>query len=130
MVSWHSCTRGMRGVALLVLRGSVTSLILIGTQGQHLFAAPSIVTLAVGAIGVGLCLGILTVVCAITAIAGGVSLFMTGHIASSYSGVVTLCLCSVVSILGPGAYSLDCVLFGRRKIVLQSERAQSDKAAS
>jgi hypothetical protein len=105
-------------------------LILIGAQGQHLFAAPSIATLVVAAIGVSLCLGILTGVCAIAAIAGGVSLLMTGHITSSDSGIVTLLLCLVVSILGPGVYSLDCILFGRRKIVLHSNRAQRDKAAS
>ncbi len=88
------------------------------------------VTLVAGIIGIGLCLGILTGLCAIAAIAGGVSLLVTGHIAGSYSGIVTLCLCSVVSMLGPGAYSLDCILFGRRKIVLQSKHAQRDKAAS
>jgi hypothetical protein len=87
-------------------------------------------TLVVAAIGVGLCLGILTGVCAIAAIAGGVSLLMTGHMTSSESGIVTLLLCLVVSILGPGAYSLDCVLFGRRKVVLQSGRDKRDKAAS
>ncbi len=118
MLSWHDCRRGVPGIALLVLRSSVAASILIEAQRQHLFMEPSIVTILLGAIGAGLCLGILTTLSAVAAIMAGMSLFLTGHIHASSSGVVTLFLCTTISMLGPGVYSLDCTLFGRRKIVL------------
>lgn len=118
MVGWYDSTRGIRGAALLVLRTSVAVHILIEAQRQHLFAEPSIVTILLGILGVGLSLGILTTLCGIVAILGGVSLLLTGHIGASDCGIVTLFLCASVSILGPGVYSLDWILFGRRRIVL------------
>jgi hypothetical protein len=118
MVGCHDCTRGLRGLALFLLRMSVTAMILIEAEGQHLFAEPSIVTILIGVIGVGLSLGFFTAPCGVAAILGGISLLLTGHIAASGPGIVTLFLCATVSMLGPGVYSLDCTLFGRRKIVL------------
>jgi hypothetical protein len=118
MLSWYDCARGIRGVALLVLRTSVAAHILIEAQRQHLFAEPSVVTILLGTLGVGLSLGILTAVCGLAAILGGISLLLTGHIGASECGIVTLFLCAAVSILGPGVYSLDWILFGRRRVIL------------
>jgi hypothetical protein len=130
MLNSHDCRRGIPGIALLVLRASVAALIMIEAQHQHLFSAPSIVTILLGAIGVGLGLGILTALCGVAAIVAGISLLLTGHVGPSNSGMVALALCLVVSILGPGVYSLDCLLFGRRRIVLQSGGLKHDKATS
>jgi hypothetical protein len=118
MLSWYDCTRGIRGVALLVLRTSVAAHILIEAQRQHLSAEPSIITILLGALAVGLSLGILTAVCGGAAILGGISLLMTAHIEASECCIVTLFLCAAVSILGPGVYSLDWILFGRRRVIL------------
>ena len=118
MESWHNYSRGVNGVALLLLRGAVTALLLLEAQREVAFSAPSAVTFIVGAIGVGLSLGILTAICGVAAIAGGVMLLFGGHVAASGVGIITLILCGVVSMMGPGAYSLDCVIFGRRRIVL------------
>ncbi len=122
MLSSHEYTRGARAAALFVLRMCLTAQILIEAERQHLFATPSVITILLGGIAVGLCLGILTSTCGILALIGGVSLLATGHVIATEFGLLTLLLCPVVSILGPGVYSLDCALFGRRKIVLETRK--------
>ncbi len=123
MLSSHEYTRGTRAAALFVLRMSLAALILLEAERQHLFVAPSILTILLGGVAVGLCLGILTSTCGLFALIGGVSLLATGHLIATEFGLVTLLLCPVVSILGPGVYSLDCALFGRRKIVLKTGKS-------
>jgi hypothetical protein len=118
MVSCRSFPRGREGLALFWLRGSLAALIVIESQHQHLLAQPSILTLLVSGLAAGLSLGVLTTICGAIAAIGGMSMLLTGHLAISESGVVTMILCLVVAILGPGLYSLDGILFGRRKVVL------------
>jgi hypothetical protein len=118
MESWHQYARGLKGIALLLLRGSVAALVLMEAQKQGLFTEPSAGAILLGAIGVGLGLGILTALCSITSVVGGLILLVSHHVTLSGLFIVTLILCSVIAILGPGAYSVDSVLFGRRRVVL------------
>ena len=118
MVSWHDYPRGKSGIALFLLRSSLATLILIEANHQHLFLQSPIVICPVGVLGVALCLGILTSWCSVVGAASGVFLVLTNHMSASGIGVVTFFICIVVSILGPGVYSMDSALFGRRRVVL------------
>ncbi len=118
MESLHHYPRGIHGTALLLLRCSVTALLLMEAQKQGIFVEPSIGALLVGAIGVGLSLGIVTALCGIAVVVGGLVLLVSHHATVSGVCIVMLLLCGVIAMMGPGAYSVDSVLFGRRRVVL------------
>jgi len=64
-----------------------------------------------------LCLGLLTPVVSITACAAELTaLFITRHADARFIALSSL-NAAVIALLGPGAYSLDARLFGRREIV-------------
>jgi hypothetical protein len=118
MIDWSSYPRGRNGIALLLLRTSVVALLMFEAQDQSLFIEHSIIAIVVGMIGVGLGIGIFTSLCGVVAIVAESVLFLTGRANASVVWAVTLILCAVISMMGPGAFSMDCALFGRRRVVL------------
>lgn len=108
---------GRAGLALLVLRTSVAAALLLGAVvGSHAL----LWTAASGSIAVLLCAGFATPICA------GVCSIVAAIVAFRASGDGALCptlfaLTSLaLALLGPGAYSLDARVFGRRRIVFTS----------
>lgn len=108
---------GRPGIALLVLRTSVAAALLLGAVvGSHAL----LWTAANGSLAVLLCAGLATPICA------GLCTVVAAVVALRASGESALCptlfaLTSLaLALLGPGAYSLDARIFGRRRIVFTS----------
>jgi hypothetical protein len=108
---------GRAGIALLVLRASVAAALLLGAVvGSHAL----LWTTASGSIAILLCAGLGTPLCA------GLCSVVAAVVAFNASGESVLCptlfaLTSLaLALLGPGAYSVDAHIFGRRRIVFTS----------
>ncbi len=105
------------GVALLLLRLCAGGSLLAAMVGPDLFGTPSWMLVAVAAILVLLGVGFLTpVTCVIAAL-------IEAYYISHHSGieqllaVIGLMLFVALTLLGPGAFSVDARLFGRRLII-------------
>jgi hypothetical protein len=118
MESLYQYPRNLKGIALLLLRLSVATLLLLDAYANGLFLVPSALGILLSLIGVGLSIGILTPLCGIAGSIEEITLLLSGRISMPGYCVVSLVLCLVVAIIGAGAYSLDGVLFGRRRVVL------------
>lgn len=104
-------------MALLVLRTSIAAALVLGAVlGSHAL----LWTTASGSIAVLLCAGFATPLCA------GLCSVVAAIVAFGATGDNALCptlfaLTSLaLALLGPGAYSLDARIFGRRRIVFTS----------
>ena len=107
--------RGAPGFALLLLRASVTASILLQPGSEPLRGA-WMFALAV-ALSTALCSGFLTPIAAILAIPA--YLIETAHLRVAPAGVVAAVLQAIaLSLLGPGACSIDAILYGHRVFVL------------
>ena len=109
---------GRAGIALLCLRISVVATLLLGAELSQLPSPVS--TWAVAILGFSLCIGLATPIsAAICCTAEIYLLFKTG-------GTMALCvtmsalIALALALLGPGAYSIDARLFGRRRVVFRN----------
>ncbi len=111
--------RDGRGLALLLLRGALGAnlghaVFEGGTDGLSAWAPALLAT-----VGIALCVGLFTPVsaglCALIEIV--IWHFSKGTIAALHVCAVLVAI--ALAMLGPGAYSLDARLFGRRKISIK-----------
>lgn len=103
---------GPLGVGLLVLRFSLAgSLILIGNASPNWVQFLSILT------ALGLCMGIQTRVLAGLSLVKPIFLITLGAALSPISTAHSIDALALV-LTGPGAWSADAVLFGRRRMTL------------
>lgn len=115
---------GRPGVALLMMRVALAVMLVDGVW-DHLNPDASWFLAAPGSLALALCLGFLVpIVCALS-----VLLEVTTW-ATSANQIEAVHVCAVLDasallMLGPGAYSLDARLFGRRRVVLASGRRRS-----
>ena len=108
---------GAPGIALLLLRISLAGAVLNGGADCITSCLPLLICLALGAQSILLCLGLLTPVVSLVAGAFELAeLFVTGHTDARFIALSSL-NAAAIALLGPGAYSLDARLFGRREIV-------------
>jgi hypothetical protein len=116
------------GFGLLVLRGTVgitTSiqawLVVAATNTDLLAAAPAA---ALGVCGVALAIGLCTAVCStLVGVGYALALLMPFEAAvlphlDSVAAVLGLAATAGLGLLGPGAFSIDARLFGRREIFI------------
>jgi hypothetical protein len=117
---------GRPGVALLVMRVALSVLLLDGVLGPLGKLDSSWVLLAPWAVAALLWLGLLTPVAAVLCVAIEVSTWL-----NSLGTLQAVHICAILdafalTLLGPGAYSLDARLFGRRKIVFPPPDGSGD----
>lgn len=122
---------GGPGVALLLLRISVA-----GTLIVQAWTYPSVsigVSIAqwvfpgIVVIALSLAIGFLTpVLSLLSCIAALLALFSSGGTATAVS-IASILDASALALLGPGAYSLDAKLFGRRVLTVPPAEASSDR---
>jgi hypothetical protein len=113
---------GMAGAALFVLRFAVVASLLVdGTAHWALVTSAWILSVLV-LVGIFLCLGLLTPYCAVLGclIQLGV-LLLTGS-QNTFDLVISILNSGVLAVLGPGAYSIDARLFGRRLLTVPPRR--------
>jgi hypothetical protein len=110
---------GLPGLALLSLRASVATALLLEHYGHH-HGLPGWLLAAAIALSVALWLGFLTPIAAMAA------LVFHGTIWAAY-GVDTVAMAAIVALdamalalLGPGGYSIDSYRFGRRIVLASS----------
>jgi hypothetical protein len=118
MDSLHRYPRNLAGLALLLLRASVGLLLLANVHGETLLTNPDIVAIVAATLCFGLCLGIFTPLLSSLAFLGGIGYIIWLPAGPLLIGLVTLLLCVSTAILGAGAYSIDGILFGPRRVIL------------
>lgn len=129
---------GLPSIGLVVLR--ITAAAGAIAQGIGALATSTQPTLAEQMIGVFaivaalvLLIGFMTPIASLALAAGylsaGVSSFLSPDVvrhSSSFSVLLLAAISTALVLLGPGALSLDCFLFGRREIVIPEDRRSLD----
>ena len=110
--------RNLGGLALLLLRTSLGLLLVANARSAALLVEPGVIAFAVGALCIGLFVGIFTPLLSAIAFFGGVGSLVWMPVCPCMVRIVMLALCVSTAILGSGAYSVDGVLFGRRRVIL------------
>jgi hypothetical protein len=109
---------GRPGVALLILRFSLSVLLLDGVLGPLLKLDSTWVLFAPWTVALGLCLGFLTPIVSALSILIELSTWLTGKGSLHAIHICAVLDAVALTLLGPGAYSFDARLFGRRQIIL------------
>lgn len=117
MEALYRYPRGGEGFARLLIR-SALAILLFSNESFVLFTeTPSIISLIRIVVCLGLCVGLFTrFVGVITATLSVWALFW-GHQNLPLVQVATLIDSIALAILGPGAYSIDAILLGRRRVI-------------
>ena len=127
---------GRPGAGLFLLRG-VLGITLFGQGAQHLFkwhdltSLIGVVALVLTVISVLLLVGYLTPLASVLAGLASLSSTLISLPASSLPATkpavaFATAIAAALFFLGPGAFSLDARLFGRREIVISNSRPPSD----
>jgi len=114
---------GSVGIALGVLRSVVAVTVLVNSVRCW----PTGFGLSVGAIaalaGLFLFLGLFTPYCAAASCFMELALLVIGHSSNRFQLVMSALTAAATAVLGPGAYSVDARLFGRRLIKIPPGRS-------
>jgi hypothetical protein len=113
---------GPPGIALLLLRLCVAALLFIDQAGRLSWPAPVGLAiagvLAAAAVAVGFLTPIFALVCGLLALLISTSLAQFAVPLLIFNVLLAI----AAALLGPGAYSIDALMFGRRVVVLPPER--------
>lgn len=114
--------QGGPGIALLLLRFSVTGVFLFRFWAHLASTVPQWIFFVVCLFSLSLCVGLFTPLLAVLVCLIGIySLIHTGV------GTALINLCATLdagalALLGPGAYSVDALLYGRRVVVVPASK--------
>jgi hypothetical protein len=113
---------GAPGIALLLLRLSVAAMLFIDSTGRVLWPAELWLTSVSVVAAIAVTAGFLTPILALTC--GALKIYAFVGTAQSLVPLIVLALLLsfAVAMLGPGAYSLDAKMFGRRVVLLPPQR--------
>lgn len=116
---------GRPGLALLMLRVALAVMLLEGVAGPFIRLGSAWFLLAPAAVAIALALGLLTPVVSALCILLEVTTWVTSAMAIEAVHVCAVLVALSLSMLGPGAYSLDARLFGRRQVILPSSKSSN-----
>ena len=114
--------QGGPGVALLLLRISVAAIFLINAASHPLVSSHRLLFACVALISVSLMIGFLTPYLSVITCAVAVANLLIGPNSVNLVCVLLVINAAAVALLGPGAYSVDARLFGRRVTVVTPRR--------
>jgi uncharacterized membrane protein YphA (DoxX/SURF4 family) len=115
---------GVPGWGILILRLGVAASLYVAPSG-HFAVSPNMpLSIAAAALSVSLATGLLTPLAALLAAVVEVAVLLAGATNIVVAVLLGPLDALVLLLLGPGAYSLDARLFGRRVVVLDSTRPQ------
>jgi putative oxidoreductase len=131
---------GWPGIALLLLRSTAGSVFiaagvstLVRLDRATLLTGMFAATAAAG--GLSLLLGLFTPVggvlgalCSAAAVLFAIPIDTLDSVQLALAAVVVGVMAAALGLLGPGAFSIDCCLFGRRKIVIPQSPRSRDHA--
>jgi hypothetical protein len=106
---------GLRGVALLWLRLAVSSLLVWECVLPWGSAHPQ-TYVPLGLIALGLAVGFLTPLTCVVAAATQWVLLVVPHTEAWSMALLVTAVLLALAVLGPGAYSIDAWIFGRKKL--------------
>ena len=107
---------GTPGIALLILRLSVAGALLYEAAAYRAPGNPTWICFVLSAMSLLLCIGFLTPIVSIAAcIFETIVLLSAQHSALAF-GLLAGLNSAVIALIGPGAYSVDAKLFGRREM--------------
>lgn len=109
---------GWAGIALIFLRSAVAITVFVDINRLWNLSFNSIVDGIVGLIGLCLLLGLLTPYCAAISFFLELALIVMTNRSDSFHLGMSALTAAAAAILGPGAYSLDARIFGRRLITI------------
>ena len=112
--------QGGPGVALLLLRVSVVAFLLIAVG--HYNAPNPLVLVGAVLISISLLTGFLTPFACVIVVALVIGNIIINPHASSVLCVIAIANAIALGLLGPGAYSLDSKLFGRRVTIVHPRK--------
>jgi hypothetical protein len=116
---------GAAGVALVLLRVSVAATLFIDILPQGNPAAHIWESAGLGLLGVAICLGLFTPVSSIACCLIETALLLDTRELAFIPLVSSILVAASLGLLGPGAYSLDARMFGRRLVVSSSDKTMS-----
>lgn len=107
-------------MGLLILRLTISTLALTMATGQLAEGLTAVVSLGVCALSILIAIGLFTSICApVGALLGAGLAFVLRD--ATYI-VVAAVLCASLAMTGPGAYSMDTLLFGQRRITFPDQQ--------
>jgi uncharacterized membrane protein YphA (DoxX/SURF4 family) len=119
--------QGGPGFALLLLRFSVAGVFVVGVWTMFGTAVQHWTFFAALLLGILLCLGFQTPITAtLVCLAAIIMVVLKGGVDSALN-FSTILNGLALALLGPGAYSLDAQLFGRRVMVVTSSKHTQDR---
>ena len=115
------------GIALLLLRISVAATVLLTASTRIAVVRPCWMFLGLALIVCSLCVGFLTpVLCVLCCLIEATGLARGGR-ADVAAIVISFLTAAALGLLGPGAYSVDARLFGRRVLVVPGTKGPEPK---
>ena len=115
---------GAPGVGILFLRFAVGATLVAIASGPRAPALPALIVM--GGLALTLLMGFMTAIAALlVAVLLGVCVAFGGFAAGPLEAA-TLAHSLALALLGPGAYSLDARLFGRRRLIFESRKQDED----
>jgi hypothetical protein len=106
----------MAGIALVVLRSVVAITIIVNAYKCSILGSPTLIDAFVVLMGLCLLLGFLTPYCATLSCLIELVLLVATAVPNRFELAMSALTAAAAAVLGPGAYSLDSRLFGRKLI--------------